>query len=193
MTAESVRCSFATVHFEKHWNHQMTDDVAKLNARNGSPLMDGLGIRIVIEDGVPLVRVDIDEKHLRSHNIAHGGLTCTILDTAMGAVAYAAFRKRLEREQEANQRTASDKHDTSNKHDKSLTIPEETELVTSQLTIHFIRPAWKGESIVGRGHIVHYGSKTIVVRGEVTTNDGQTVASGSGTFMPVSIAAKSEN
>lgn len=145
----------------------MTDE-AQFNNRNGSPLMDGLGIRVVVEGGSPVVRVTIDDRHLRSHNIAHGGVVCTVLDTAMGAAAYAAHQDRLNVSQ-----TDSD---------------VEIELVTSQLTIHFLRPAWNGEELIGRGDIVHFGSKTIVVRGDVETVDGKPVASGSATFMPVTIA-----
>lgn len=129
--------------------------------------MDGLGVRVVIEDGEPIVRVDVAEKHLRSHNIAHGGLLCTVLDTAMGATAYAAMMDR-------------------NEADKDAAGPDE--LVTSQLNIHFLRPAWNGETLIGRGTILHHGSKTIVVRGEVVTDAGQPVAAGSGTFMPVTIS-----
>ena len=134
--------------------------------------MDGLGIHVVLDSGrpddaQPIVRVDIDDRHLRSHNIAHGGIVCTVLDTAMGAVAYTAHSARL-RETSAN--------------------AEEVELVTSQLTIHFLRPAWNGETLIGRGHIIHHGSKTIVVRGEVETAAGKPIAAGSGTFMPVTIA-----
>lgn len=150
----------------------MSDHESALNIRNGSPLMDGLGLRVVVEDGHPVVRVEIDQRHLRSHNIAHGGVICTVLDTAMGAAAYSAMQQRLT---ESTARGAS--------------AGGPMELVTSQLTIHFIRPAWNGESILGRGEIVHHGTKTIVVRGEVSTTDGKLIASGSGTFMPVTIDA----
>lgn len=145
----------------------MTDSANRFRTDRRSPFMDAMGIRVVIEADAPVVRVDLNEVHLRSHNIAHGGLLCAVLDTAMGATAYASMASRK---------------------DDAVDPSSGVELVTSQLTIHFIRPAWNGESIVGSGEILHHGAKTIVVRGEVRTEAGVVVAAGSGTFLPVAIS-----
>lgn len=142
----------------------MTDLESRFADHARSPLLETLDARIRLTDGVATTHLKVEERHLRSYNIAHGGVVCTLLDTAMGASAYVAHWKRAE-----------------------ALGGEASELVTSQLTIHFLRPAWSGESLVGRGHVVHHGTKTIVMRGEIETEGGELIASGSATFMPVEI------
>ena len=139
-----------------------TDALNRRFAAARSPFLDGLGVRFELTADGPEMHCRIEDRHLRSHNIAHGGVLCTLLDTALGATAYVAAHDRLKQEQ--------------------------CELVTLQLEIHFIRPAWKGEDLVGRGEILHHGRSTLVVRGDVMTADGTRIASGSGTFMPTKIA-----
>jgi len=56
-------------------------------------------------------------------------------------------------------------------------------VVTVQLNINFIRPAWAGETLVATGEVRHVGRQTAVARGEVHTKTGTLVGSGSGTFM----------
>ena len=53
--------------------------------------------------------------------------------------------------------------------------------VTAQLNIHYIRPVTEGK-IVGMGMPVHIGSKVTVGYGEVRTEDGELVATGTATF-----------
>ena len=142
----------------------MTDsiDLARRYAKHRSPLLDLLGVTIELDEAGPQLCYRVQPEHLRSHHIVHGGVLCTLLDTALGATAYAAAAADLaERGQE---------------------------LVTLQLEVHFLRPAWDGEELRGRGTIVHHGRQTLVVRGEVTTLAGQPVVSGAGTFLPTEIA-----
>jgi acyl-coenzyme A thioesterase 13 len=56
-------------------------------------------------------------------------------------------------------------------------------VVTVQLNINFIRPAWEGERLVATGEVQHAGRQTAVARGEVRTAEGVLVGSGSGTFL----------
>ena len=141
-----------------------TDALNNRFAKHRSPFLDQLGVTFAITPDGPEMRCTIGESHLRSHNIAHGGVLCTLLDTALGATAYVAAHEQLAQQQ--------------------------SELVTLQLEVHFIRPAWKGEALVGRGEVVHQGRSTLVVRGDVRTEDGAIVASGAGTFMPTKIASE---
>ena len=137
-------------------------------ASRRSPFLDLLGVTFVFEDGQPVTRCTVSNDLLRGFNIAHGGVLCTLLDTSLGAVAYAAAMPRLANE---SKRTG-----------------ERRELVTLQLETHFIRPAWNGERLAGRGEVVHLGRTTIVVRGDVRTAAGEVVVSGAATFMPTTIA-----
>ena len=133
----------------------------RLAARGPSPLMDALGVRVSLEDGRPVIRMTVDDRHLRSHGIAHGGFLCTVLDTALGAAAYETLED------------------------------EGVELVTAQLNVNFIRPVWSGEEILASAEVVHAGRQTMVVRGQIAlAKDESPVMSGSGTFMRVQIAAK---
>ena len=132
--------------------------------RNRSPFLEHLGVRFAVTDSGPEMRCVIGERHMRSHDIAHGGVLCTLLDTALGACAYAAAHERL--------------------------VETQSELVTLQLEIHFLRPAWNGEELTGRGEVVHHGRSTLVVRGDLTNAAGDRIASGAGTFVPTNIAPK---
>ncbi|MFK2824884.1 PaaI family thioesterase [Bacillus sp. B190/17] len=85
-----------------------------------------------------------------SIGIVHGGITATLLDSAMGSAAYTV-------------------------------TPENYALVTSNLNIHYIAPG-KGEHLTVKAHVIHKGSKTIIVEGEVLRDDGKKVAHATGTF-----------
>jgi uncharacterized protein (TIGR00369 family) len=63
------------------------------------------------------------------------------------------------------------------------TSPDGHYVVTAQLNIHFIRPAWEGETLIGRAIIDHAGRRTSVVHGELRTEAGALVATASGTFL----------
>lgn len=137
-------------------------DLLERVARRSSPLLELLDVRFAVVAEQVELRCRIAEKHCRSHGIAHGGVLCTLLDTALGAAAYQAAAERLA---ETGQ-----------------------ELVTLQLETHFIRPAWVGEELRGRAEVVHRGRSTIVVRGDIVTRGDAVVVSGAATFLPTEIA-----
>jgi uncharacterized protein (TIGR00369 family) len=60
---------------------------------------------------------------------------------------------------------------------------EEQFVVTVQLSMNFVRPAWEGESLVATGEVCHKGKQTAVARGEVRTTSGNLVGIGSATFL----------
>lgn len=54
------------------------------------PLRDLLGFTVEQDDGRAVAVVDVDSRHLNPHGSVHGGVTYTLLDTAMGAAAMSA-------------------------------------------------------------------------------------------------------
>jgi uncharacterized protein (TIGR00369 family) len=58
-------------------------------------------------------------------------------------------------------------------------------LVTAQMNINYIRPAWEGETLFAIGEVLHAGAQTFVTRAEVRTSDDKLIATGSATFMQV--------
>jgi len=70
--------------------------------------------------------------------------------------------------------------------------PPDNHVVTVQLNINYIRPAWLGETLTARAEVRHAGQMTAVSRGEIRTGEGALVAAASGTFMylPVPAGAK---
>lgn len=94
----------------------------------------------------------VEERHLRTLGIVHGGVTAAMLDTALGFAA-------------------------------GTTAPAGHHVVTVQLSLNYIRPAWLGETLIATGEVRHAGKQTAVARGELRTSEGALVASGTGTFM----------
>lgn len=126
---------------------------------NKAPFMDVLGARpIRKEHGEVAFELTVEEKHLRTLGIVHGGVTAAMLDCALGFAA-------------------------------GTTAPEGHHVVTVQLSLNYIRPAWKGEKLVATGEVRHAGKQTAVSRGELRTAEGILVASGTGTFMYLPIPA----
>jgi acyl-CoA thioesterase len=128
-------------------------------ARN---FLDRLGVKpVTIEKGSAVFEVTIDESHLRTMGIAHGGLVATMLDSCLGCACWTL-------------------------------APPDNHVVTVQLNINYIRPAWLGETLTARAEVRHAGQMTAVSRGEIRTGEGALVAAASGTFMylPVPPGAK---
>jgi acyl-CoA thioesterase len=128
-------------------------------ARN---FLDRLGVKpVTIEKGSAVFEVTIDESHLRTMGIAHGGLVATMLDSCLGCACWTL-------------------------------APPDNHVVTVQLNINYIRPAWLGETLTARAEVRHAGQMTAVSRGEIRTGEGALVAAASGTFMflPIPAGAK---
>lgn len=60
--------------------------------QNGEfPFLDLIGVEIKeIDEGKAVIQLNVNQKHLRSLGIVHGGVTSTLLDTALG-VAGASY------------------------------------------------------------------------------------------------------
>jgi uncharacterized protein (TIGR00369 family) len=116
-------------------------------------LLELLGIRLQqLGAGRGRLEMAVAARHLRTLGILHGGVTATLLDTAMGMAS-------------------------------GTTAPPDHYVVTIQLNVNFIRPAWEGELLTATGEVLHAGRQTAVARGELRTADGVLVATGSGTFL----------
>jgi uncharacterized protein (TIGR00369 family) len=61
--------------------------------------------------------------------------------------------------------------------------PADHYVVTAQLNVHFIRPAFEGETLVASSVIRHSGRKTAVAQGEIRTSEEALVATASATFV----------
>ncbi len=129
-----------------------SDRIAGAHARHVS-LLQLLEIhRIEVGDGRATFEMVVDEKHLRSLGILHGGVTATLLDTVMG---FAAATK----------------------------AAEGFHVVTIQLNVNFIRPAWESQRLLATGEIRHAGRQTAVAHGEVRMDEETLVAAGTATFL----------
>jgi uncharacterized protein (TIGR00369 family) len=125
----------------------------------GRNFLDRLKVKpVTIEKGAAVFEVTVDESHLRTMGIAHGGLLATVLDSCLGCACWTL-------------------------------APPDSHVVTVQLNINYIRPAWLGEKLTARAEVRHAGQMTAVSRGEVRTADGALVAVASGTFMYLPIPA----
>ena len=105
-----------------------------------------------LEAGKVVFQMTVDDRHLRTLGIVHGGVTATLIDTALGFAA-------------------------------GTTAPKGFHVVTVQLNLNYVRPAWKGETLVATGEVSHAGQQTAVSRGEVRSTEGALVGVGQGTFM----------
>ena len=67
----------------------------------------------------------------------------------------------------------------------SRSAPPDHYVVTAQLNVNFIRPAWEGETLVASTRVRHSGGKTAVAQGDLATTSGALVATASGMFVYV--------
>ncbi len=67
----------------------------------------------------------------------------------------------------------------------SWSSPADHYLVTAQLNVHFLRPAFDGETLIASSQVRHAGKKTAMAQAELHTSGGALVATGSATFVYV--------
>ncbi|MEH7255486.1 PaaI family thioesterase [Neobacillus niacini] len=60
-------------------------------------------------------------------------------------------------------------------------LPEGYVAVTNQLNIHYIAPGI-GDTLHCKAEIIHHGSKTMIIEGEIYRSDGKKIAHATGTF-----------
>ncbi|HEY1090858.1 MAG TPA: PaaI family thioesterase [Burkholderiaceae bacterium] len=118
------------------------------------PFSQRLGFELLsMADGVAQVAVDVDEAHLNSWSVAHGGVLMTLLDVAM---AHAA---------------------------RSIHVDQENfgpGVVTVEMKTSFMRP---GEGrLVAEGRLLHRSTTMAFTEGRITDADGKLCAHATGTF-----------
>ena len=117
------------------------------------PLLELLEIRPShVDAGKAVFEMTVDERHLRTLGILHGGVAATLLDTCMGFAAVTV-------------------------------APENHHVVTVQLNVNFIQPAWENERLKATGEVRHSGRMTAVTAGEIHSAEGTLIASATATFM----------
>lgn len=102
--------------------------------------------------GAITYKMDIQNKHLSSPQIAHGAVVAGFMDCVLGLSAL------------------------------SLAVTEANLTSTVEFKINYIRPVKLGEKLIGSGRVVHKGKSLIISSGEVKTLSGELVAVGQGTF-----------
>lgn len=135
-------------------DERIAEVVARFRAETGgTSFVHQLKIQpTAVEKGSATFEVLIEELHLRTMGIAHGGVIATLLDSSLGCACWTL-------------------------------APPDHHLVTVQLNINYIRPAWLGEKLIAIAEVRHAGQMTSVSRGEVRNAAGALVASATGTFM----------
>jgi uncharacterized protein (TIGR00369 family) len=127
-------------------------DAQELHTRH-VPFLELLNVRpIEGGEGKSRFEMTVEDRHLRTLGILHGGVAAALLDTALGYAAGSMAR-------------------------------EGFLVLAVQLNVNFIRPAWKGETLIATGHVIHAGRQTAVATGEIRTTEDVLVGSGTGTYM----------
>ena len=63
-------------------------------------------------------------------------------------------------------------------------LPDGYGAVTNQLNIHYIAPGI-GDTLRCKAEVIHQGSKTFVISGEIYRSDGKKIAYATGTFFTI--------
>ncbi|MCR9134408.1 MAG: PaaI family thioesterase [Alphaproteobacteria bacterium] len=117
-----------------------------------------IGYVVEIEDGRARVVLDITPHHLNRNSGLHGGIIATLLDAAAG---YAAS---LEGDGNAL-----------------------TPVTTVSMTVNYVSKVDSG-LVTGTGKVTGGGHKILFADAELTTADGRTVATATGTFKRLPMA-----
>jgi uncharacterized protein (TIGR00369 family) len=117
---------------------------------NGSYIGGVLGMERTSSEIHCDVSIPITPFTYNSFEIVHGGITATLVDSAMGTLA-------------------------------NIVLPEGYGAVTTNLTIHYLAPG-TGGTLTAKASVVHKGSKTLVMDGQVVRDDGKVIAHSTGSF-----------
>ncbi len=107
-------------------------------------------------------RWTIQDKHLSSPGVAHGGAISGFMDCILGLTS---LTKALE---------------------------EGQLVATVEFKMNFIRPAKLGETIIATGKIDHRGKSLIIASADILTEAGELVAKGLGTFNTYPLEKKND-
>ncbi len=122
-----------------------------MSSRN---FMDDVGLELIgFVDGEYVVRLDIAPRHLNSVGIVHGGVLCTMLDTAMARTVF-----------------------------ENLPQDKKNACSTLEIKINFLKPTTSGK-LTAHGMLMNLTNHTAFVEGVVKNQEGKLVAKASGTVI----------
>ena len=115
----------------------------------------GYEIERINPDGGAIVSLQVDERHLNGHGIAHGGIVATLLDTAAGHTAATFFDQ-----------------------DRNISI------VTVSMNISYLAPCTPGR-VVCTGHVLGGGKTSVVCEAELRDETEKLLAKAVGVFRSI--------
>ncbi len=122
-----------------------------------------LGYVVDVSGGDGRVRCTlvVDERHTNRHGRLHGGIAASLLDTAMGVTA-------------------------------SLAVDAEglRPVLTLSMTTNFVASGRLGDALVAVGRVTGGGRSILFVDGVLSRQDGEIVATATGTFKPIRADAR---
>lgn len=121
----------------------------------GSQRLIGYVVDLSAGDGRGRCHLDVDERHLNRHEMLHGGISTTLLDSAMGMTATLAF-------------------------DPVGLSP----VLTVSLATNYIAPAGPGR-VTATGEVAGHGRSVCHVSGELRDAEGRLIATATGVFKRV--------
>lgn len=112
------------------------------------------GINVSIDEaGIVTCTMKIEEKHLSSPNVCHGGVMAGFMDTVMGSAAL------------------------------SQVILNKNLVSTVEFKLNYFRPVYLHDELIGKGKVIYHGRKLIYAEGEVyNAATNKILAKGLGTF-----------
>ncbi len=106
----------------------------------------------VIQPGEIVYKMKVEEKHLATPTTIHGGMVAAMMDGVLGVAALS-------------------------------TVAQERKLVaTVEFKISYYKPAFLGDTLIGKGKVDKKGNRIIFAVGEIVNQNNETVAKASGTF-----------
>lgn len=123
-----------------------------IHDETGTQRLIGYVLDVDQPDGCARCILDLDDRHLNRQGILHGGLSATLLDSAMGA-------------------TGSLSVDPTGRHP----------FTTLTLTMNYLAPGRPGR-VTATGRITGGGRSTLFIEGQLRHQDGTLIATATGVF-----------
>lgn len=106
----------------------------------------------IVKPGEILYNMEVLKKHLATPTAMHGGMLAAMMDGVIGAAGL-------------------------------TTVAEEKKLVsTVEFKINYLKPAFLGDFLTGKGKVDHKGSRIIHVSGEIYNQKNELIAKAIGTL-----------
>lgn len=106
----------------------------------------------VLSPGAIVYRMNVQEKHMSSPDIAHGAAIAGMMDCVLGLSAL------------------------------SYSITEDNLVATVEFKINYLKPVRLNDELTGSGKVVHKGKSLLISSGEIRNQKNELVALGQGTF-----------